>query len=274
MSPERNEPCPCGSGKKYKKCCGTPRTDIDPVTRNRDAAYIGELGRRRRQFCLDYTAWKKTALAGAEKLLRDDAAAQKLTISCRKGCAHCCILYVIASLQEAEAITWYLYQHEAVLQHFLSAYRDWRRSLGSFADKLPRLDEEIARNMAGKLSKEEQERFDIHINEYAGRKVPCPFLVDNACSIHEVRPFACAAVVAVTPPELCSWGASGMDQAKYLKIEVKLAGEMPYFARPRNPILFGSMPELVHLLLEQGYSFLAGIEGLEEFRRSIPGRRL
>ncbi|WP_330970174.1 SEC-C metal-binding domain-containing protein, partial [Lysobacter sp. A3-1-A15] len=22
-TPERNAPCPCGSGKKYKKCCGT-----------------------------------------------------------------------------------------------------------------------------------------------------------------------------------------------------------------------------------------------------------
>lgn len=22
--PDRNEPCPCGSGKKYKKCCGKP----------------------------------------------------------------------------------------------------------------------------------------------------------------------------------------------------------------------------------------------------------
>jgi preprotein translocase subunit SecA len=23
--PGRNDPCPCGSGKKYKKCCGRPR---------------------------------------------------------------------------------------------------------------------------------------------------------------------------------------------------------------------------------------------------------
>ncbi|MEN6337415.1 MAG: SEC-C metal-binding domain-containing protein [Phycisphaerales bacterium] len=23
----RNEPCPCGSGKKYKKCCGQPSQD-------------------------------------------------------------------------------------------------------------------------------------------------------------------------------------------------------------------------------------------------------
>jgi uncharacterized protein YecA (UPF0149 family) len=22
--PGRNDPCPCGSGKKYKKCCGSP----------------------------------------------------------------------------------------------------------------------------------------------------------------------------------------------------------------------------------------------------------
>jgi uncharacterized protein YecA (UPF0149 family) len=23
----RNDPCPCGSGKKYKKCCGSPTKD-------------------------------------------------------------------------------------------------------------------------------------------------------------------------------------------------------------------------------------------------------
>jgi hypothetical protein len=27
MDVGRNEPCPCGSGKKYKRCCGAPRTD-------------------------------------------------------------------------------------------------------------------------------------------------------------------------------------------------------------------------------------------------------
>jgi preprotein translocase subunit SecA len=25
----RNDPCPCGSGKKYKKCCGATGTDKD-----------------------------------------------------------------------------------------------------------------------------------------------------------------------------------------------------------------------------------------------------
>ena len=25
MTTGRNDPCPCGSGKKYKKCCGAPK---------------------------------------------------------------------------------------------------------------------------------------------------------------------------------------------------------------------------------------------------------
>jgi uncharacterized protein YecA (UPF0149 family) len=26
--PGRNEPCPCGSGKKYKRCCGGARAGV------------------------------------------------------------------------------------------------------------------------------------------------------------------------------------------------------------------------------------------------------
>ena len=28
MSIHRNDPCPCGSGRKYKKCCGGAATEI------------------------------------------------------------------------------------------------------------------------------------------------------------------------------------------------------------------------------------------------------
>jgi len=30
VNPGRNAPCPCGSGKKYKKCCG--KLESDPLT--------------------------------------------------------------------------------------------------------------------------------------------------------------------------------------------------------------------------------------------------
>ena len=42
----RNDPCPCGSGKKYKKCCGAAgdsgviiNPDLDYISINREIAY-------------------------------------------------------------------------------------------------------------------------------------------------------------------------------------------------------------------------------------------
>lgn len=29
---KRNDPCPCGSGKKYKKCCGSPKLSARKIT--------------------------------------------------------------------------------------------------------------------------------------------------------------------------------------------------------------------------------------------------
>jgi hypothetical protein len=48
--PGRNDPCPCGSGKKYKHCCGggEPRLDEESVR-----AFSDELGLRRYQDFLD-----------------------------------------------------------------------------------------------------------------------------------------------------------------------------------------------------------------------------
>src|SRR5665647_2278244 len=39
MTPGRNDPCPCGSGKKYKKCCElTNRPVLDADTRRANTA--------------------------------------------------------------------------------------------------------------------------------------------------------------------------------------------------------------------------------------------
>ena len=233
------------------------------VNRIRETAYTGETGRRRLQFCLDYTAYKKAALIEGEKLLWGGVAANGEVISCKKGCAHCCRLYVMASLQEAESIAYYLYNKEAALQHFLSAYGDWRKKLGEFERKMPRLEQLIVGNLTGSLSREQEKDFDSYVHEYAGMQAPCPFVVDNSCSIYDVRPFACAALVAVTPPETCVPDGSGRNRADYRKIEVKIDEEMPYFLKSRNPILFGCLPGLVYRLLTQGYSFLEEIPGFE-----------
>jgi protein O-GlcNAc transferase len=41
--PGRNDPCPCGSGKKYKKCCLPKEEAQRLVTRERDDRFIAEL---------------------------------------------------------------------------------------------------------------------------------------------------------------------------------------------------------------------------------------
>jgi hypothetical protein len=43
----RNQPCPCGSGVKFKKCCGTPRTAPAPKVRTpqSDAHFLSRLSR-------------------------------------------------------------------------------------------------------------------------------------------------------------------------------------------------------------------------------------
>jgi hypothetical protein len=50
MKPGRNDPCPCGSGKKYKKCCGAaiPIAAIAPAPTTHAAgnAASGHLLRR------------------------------------------------------------------------------------------------------------------------------------------------------------------------------------------------------------------------------------
>jgi Fe-S-cluster containining protein len=267
MSPERNEPCPCGSGKKYKKCCGAIPLEQDPVKRNRGNAYSGEIGRLREQFCVDYTAYKKIMISRGEQLLRDELVGAGQTISCKKGCDKCCALYVFANLQEAECITYYLYQHEDVLKHFLSAYRDWHKGLGSMITKMERLNRMVAKGATERLTLPEMERFQADIHAYTMSRLPCPFLVNNDCSIYEVRPFACARLVATTPAEECQYDDPAANRAKYRHWGFKIEDDMPYFIKTRERVVSGCAPELVHSILEGGYPFLAGIEGLEKLKQ-------
>lgn len=42
MNVKRNDPCPCGSGKKYKKCCGKIELESKRFQRSFSAAPAGE----------------------------------------------------------------------------------------------------------------------------------------------------------------------------------------------------------------------------------------
>jgi Fe-S-cluster containining protein len=266
MTPERNAACPCGSGKKYKKCCGGPASParVDPVALNRSIAYLGETGARRLAFCRDYLALKQSVLGVIEQKLEQDTREMGRSISCSKGCAVCCRLYFItASLQECEAIVYYLYQHEEILQLFLKAYPVWKTGMAKIERTFNRICQLSSKTILGRETPEERELFLTESQKYAAARVACPFLQDEACSIHAARPYVCAGVVSVSPAPWCDPADPHHLEMEFVKSQIPVEKEDPYFVRPSSGLLFASMPSLVYDLLQEGYDALACIPGLE-----------
>jgi Fe-S-cluster containining protein len=266
--PERNDPCTCGSGKKYKKCCGlktaVPAPDIMSV--NRAVAYKGEIGRRRKSYCEAYAKAKKQGIADVEKQLREGAAETGKTITCRKGCGYCCQVYVFADLQECDAIVHYLYEHEEALQGFLERYPRWKERINSLGRTLPRIEKAQEKVLYGTATDDDRRVFHEGLDTYAAMLNPCPFLKDVACTIYEVRPFVCAGVVSTQPPEYCAPGHPQHPSSMLLKADFQPHNDAPYFVKTKYEINFGCMPELVYQILKYGYSFLSTIGGLEDIR--------
>ena len=100
------------------------------------------------------------------------------------------------------------------------------------------------------------------------QKIPCPFLVDKACSIYEVRPYVCAGVVATSPAEWCEPFHPNHEQVMLVKAEVNVGNDMPYFIKLKR-IVYSCMPVLVHAILQHGYGVLATMPGLEGINRDV-----
>jgi len=267
--PERNAPCPCGSSKKFKRCCG--QAAVQPLAPdyfkiNQAIAYKGELGQLRQAFCEEYASTKKEVIAEIEIKLSQEATERGKPITCHKGCGHCCDVYIFANLQEAETIVHYLYKHEPVLQYFLQQYPRWKERINTLGATLSRIDQTQEKVLFGVASEEDQREFDNDLSAYTALHNTCPFLKDEACIIYEVRPYACAGVVSINPPEYCAPGHPARAQNSLLKADFQPQNDLPYFLTTTAAINFGCMPALVHQILFYGYSFLSSIAGLEEMQ--------
>ncbi len=265
--PGRNSFCPCGSGKRYKKCCGQPggKPQLDPIAVNRAVAYAGEVGQQRGAFCESYTRYKQGEMARLVAQLKSDIEAKGKTISCGRGCTHCCKVYVFATLQEADAIAYYLYTHDDALRHFLKSYADWKARINPIAQNLERLEKLQEKILFGRESVKEREVFYADLSVYAGLNTPCPFLEDGACTIYEVRPYTCACVVSSSPPEWCDRNNPYRGKTSIYKAQPNRFAEPPYLGLTSS-IIFACLPELVHHILAYGYAFLSSFEGLEKLK--------
>ncbi|MCL2679176.1 MAG: YkgJ family cysteine cluster protein [Dehalococcoidia bacterium] len=229
---------------------------------NRRIAYLGETGRRREEFCRKYIAMKETALpAMSEKLLEESEEAGK-TISCGRGCGVCCCMFVVASLQECDAIVYHLYNHAAAMRVFQRNFARWNARILKIADTFRSVNDLHASITAGEASADEKSRFDAACGSYALAGNSCPFLEKDACSIYPVRPYVCASIVSLTPAEWCWVGHPRYAEVFLLKAQLNYDKDMPYFEKTSSVSIFSSMPFLVWRILNSGYDALSDVPGL------------
>ena len=126
----------------------------------------------------------------AEAQVRQAGAA----ISCRKGCGACCRQLVPVSTTEARAIA-------ALVAGQPPARRTRLRA--RFADVGRRLrDAGLAPVLLDPARREDRPDRALSV-AYFGLGLACPFLEDEACSIHRDRPLACREYLVTSPAENC-----------------------------------------------------------------------
>jgi Fe-S-cluster containining protein len=134
-------------------------------------------------------------------------------ISCRAGCGACCRQLVPVSFFEAEALAdWFSTlpeerrgDLEARFHRALLALRD-----AGVIEKI--LDE--------RWSLEEEAAIQLAV-DYFSAGVPCPFLENESCSIHPIRPLACREYLVTSPPVLCE--DPSMNQVAGVQMPLKLS---------------------------------------------------
>jgi len=240
------------------------RVNKDNVSLNRALAYKGSIGQLREDFCRYYIEHQQAVFKTFKEDLIDQANNNKETITCQPGCCYCCYQFFLASLQECEAIVYYLYQNDTALTGFLEAYPLWRAKVREIEATFTRI-QQLANEVANNPKPATREAYAEATNAYLRQDIKCPFLNDGLCSIYEVRPFACASIAATTAGEWCS--PLSINKPKVYSSR-NISVQIPYFRKTRHILLF-PMPLAVYEILNYGFTWLAKLPGLENLDNEV-----
>ncbi len=126
----------------------------------------------------------------------EEIQASGAAISCRAGCGACCRQMVPLSIFEAEALTaWLATLPEAEM---IPIRERFHRTLSTLRDAGV-----LDTILEGSWMLDEQRTAKL-AEDYFRAGVPCPFLIDESCSIHPIRPLNCREYLVTSPPELCN----------------------------------------------------------------------
>jgi Fe-S-cluster containining protein len=114
-------------------------------------------------------------------------------LSCAKGCGVCCCQLVPLAAPEA----FFLFEYVQSLPSKLRA---------TIATRFANIRKAMER--AGLIERLEKLEATLEhralAQDYWRLQMPCPFLEENSCSIHPLRPFACREYNVTSPPALCA----------------------------------------------------------------------
>ena len=117
------------------------------------------------------------------------------TVSCKAGCGACCRQMVALSIFEAEALAAWIRtlpeaRQEQLAQRFHQALL--KLAAGGLVDRIVSEDWFADAESTQKLAL-----------DYLHQRVACPFLENESCSIHPIRPLVCREYLVTSPPEHC-----------------------------------------------------------------------
>jgi Fe-S-cluster containining protein len=141
------------------------------------------------------------------------------TVSCKAGCGACCRQIVPLNIFEAEALTvWIRSLPESRQQELAQRFHQTLLKLAAagLIDRMVNEDWLADTDSARQLAL-----------DYLHQRVPCPFLEDESCSIHPIRPLICREYLVTSAPEHC------VDPATLKVVPVRLP---LYFSRILNRI--------------------------------------
>ncbi|MFC1900993.1 hypothetical protein ACFLYN_05310 [Chloroflexota bacterium] len=237
--------------------------DIEYFKQQKELAYQGKSGEMRKEFCIDYIKTKKRAFDKLHMQFTGMIKERGEEITCHKGCSTCCILYIEASVNECELIVYYLYDNMYTFFTFLEQYPEWRRRIGQYGDPLLDCELTVAEmRREDRWTDEAQHELDRKLLDYQILDVPCPFLHNDICIIHEVRPYACANHLVTSPAEWCSPFHPARPML-YRGDKTEEMNDLTLYGYDLEKPVISSMPLTVYEILRGGLPYISELTGIK-----------
>lgn len=119
-----------------------------------------------------------------------------LAVSCKAGCGACCRQMVPLSIFEAETLSaWIRTLPESRQEELAGRFHQALLSLAAAG----LIDRMVNEDWLAETESARQLALD-----YFYKRVPCPFLENESCSIHPIRPLICREYLVTSPPQYCA----------------------------------------------------------------------